>query len=131
MVKPVIIRVIIIIMKKANYITLQILLSLLLLVMGALIEWKGNNSIPGVAHMLLVVPGIVILFSIFIGKIKFAKYYYFIIAIAILTICLDLIIFLAYGLFVSKVSFYIGLIFADLSEIAICFLFNILYIRIK
>lgn len=131
MVKPVIIRVIIIIMKKANYITLQILLSLLLLVMGALIEWKGNNSIPGVAHLLLVVPGIVILFSIFIGKIKFAKYYYFIIAIAILTICLDLIVFLAYGLFVSKVSFYIGLIFADLSEIAICFLFNILYIRIK
>lgn len=131
MVKPVIIRVIIIIMKKANYITLQILLSLLLLVMGALIEWKGNNSIPGVAHLLLVVPGIVILFSIFIGKIKFAKYYYFIIAIAILTICLDLIVFLAYGLVVSKFSFYIGLICADLSEIAICFLFNILYIRIK
>lgn len=131
MVKPVIIRVIIIIMKKANYITLQILLSLLLLVMGALIEWKGNNSIPGVAHLLLVVPGIVILFSIFIGKIKFAKYYYFIIAIAILTICLDLIVFLAYGLVVSKFSFYIGLICTDLSEIAICFLFNILYIRIK
>lgn len=118
-------------MKKTNYITLQILLSLLLLVMGVLIEWKGTNSIPGVAHLLLVVPGIVLLFSIFIGKIKFVKYYYFIIAIAVLTICLNLIVFLAYGLSISKISFYIGLICADLSEIAICFLFNILYIRIK
>lgn len=104
---------------------------MLLLVMGGLIEWRGRNRVPGVAHLFLIIPGLILLLSAFLGKIKLAKHYYFIVLIAGITLILDLVVFLVYGLFVKSVSFYIGLVCSLLVESTMCFLFYILYLRIK
>ena len=114
-------------MKKINYILLQIVISLILISFGMLVEIKGTASIWGIASILITVPGIVIFLSMFIGLIKFKKFWQFPLLIFFLTALLDGAVYLYFKMTRISVNFCLLYFFIAVVTTAICELFYLVY----
>ena len=118
-------------MKKWNYLSLHIVLSLLLIAMGVLIELKGQNKINGVAYSFLVIPGFLLALTIFTSHIKYKKHYLFIIVSGVVMFVLEAIIFMLFKLYSTGFLVCLILLVVMAITVAICFIFYIIYLRIK
>lgn len=118
-------------MKKSNYLVLQILLAILLLGMGILIELRGQNTVKGVAYSFLVAPGFMLLLTIFTAHIKYQKHYQFLIVSGAVLFVIEVIIFVIFGLYKTGFVIYLILLAVIMITVALCFIFYIIYLRVK
>ena len=114
-------------MKKINYILLQLILSLLLITLGLLIHFYGENTVTGVSLILLTIPGIVLFLSFFVEFFKFNKDIYCIPVYLLLIVGLDLIVFFIFDISLKSSVVWILFIVVAVITILICFLFHIVY----
>lgn len=114
-------------MKKINYMLLQLLLSILLITLGLLIHFFGENTVEGVSLILLTVPGIVLFLSFFVEFLKLKRDIYCIPIYLISIFGLDLFVY--YKFDISLTSSLVWVLFVVVAVITalICFLFHIVY----
>jgi len=114
-------------MKKINYMFLQLLLSSLLIALGLLIHFCGENTVEGVSLILLTIPGIVLFLSFFVEFFKFKKDIYCIPVYLILIIGLDLLVYYMFSVSLKSNKAWILFVVVGVITILICFLFHIVY----
>ena len=114
-------------MTKINYMLLQLLLSILLITVGLLIHYLGENTVEGVSLILLTVPGIVIFLSFFVEFFKLKKDLHCIPIYFILIIGLDLYIYNKFNISLSTKLAWILFVVVAIITTLISFLFHIVY----
>ncbi len=114
-------------MKKINYMLLQLLLSILLIALGLLIHFFGENTVEGVSLILLTVPGIVLFLSFFVEFFKFKKDIYCILIYLILIFGLDFFVYYKFDMSLTSSLAWVLFAVVAVITILISFLFHIVY----
>ncbi|MGI6607419.1 MAG: hypothetical protein ACOX1F_00350 [Erysipelotrichaceae bacterium] len=114
-------------MKKINYVLLQLMLSILLITLGLLIHFFGENTVKGVSLILLTVPGIVLFLSFFIELLKLKKDIYYIPIYFILIVGLDFLVYFVFDVSLTSSLAWVLFVLVALISTLICFLFHVVY----
>lgn len=114
-------------MKKINYMLLQLLLSILLITLGLLIHFFGENTVEGVSLILLTVPGIVLFLSFFVEFLKLKRDIYCIPIYLISIFGLDLFVYYKFNISLTSSLVWVLFVVVAVITALICFLFHIVY----
>lgn len=114
-------------MKKFNYMLLQLLLSILLIALGLLIHFFGDNTVEGVSLILLTVPGIVLFLSFFVEFLNLKKDIYCIPIYLVSILVLDIVVFFTFNIQLKSSLAWILFVLVAIITTLICFLFHIVY----
>ncbi len=106
---------------------LQLILALLLIALGLIIHYYGENAVAGVPLILLTNPGIAIFLSFFVEFFKFKKDVFYVLIYLVLVFALDLLVYYKFDILLKTGVAWI--IFAVVGSITtlISYLFHIVY----
>lgn len=106
---------------------LQLLLSILLITLGLLIHFFGENTVEGVSLILLTVPGIVLFLSFFVEFLKLKRDIYCIPIYLISIFGLDLFVYYKFNISLTSSLVWVLFVVVAVITALICFLFHIVY----
>jgi len=106
---------------------LQLLLSSLLIALGLLIHFYGENTVEGVSLILLTIPGIVLFLSFFVEFFKLKKDVYCVPIYLILIIGADLLVYYLFDISLKTSLAWILFVVVAIITTLICFLFHLVY----
>ncbi len=118
-------------MKTRNFVFLDILLAGILILLGALIETRGEDVVAGVATIFLILPGVSMIVCLLLDNIKLKNVWIRIVIYGAIIIAADIIAIIAMSIPMTAASAIIGLIISMAATTGLNFAFYVIFSVIK